>query len=107
MEEQEGSCSFGDGQTIRLYKGGAGATVAFWYSVTAEGGLFEREKQILFAYGSPVISSLSCEESRVELEGVQFRAVLEAEDIKDMRENPRQYWKGRLRSANDSAEKAA
>lgn len=106
MEQQASSCSCADGLIIRLYKGEEGATVAFWYTVTAEGGLFEREQQILFAYDSPVISNLSCEEGRVHLDGGAFRATLNSEDIKAMRQRPRHYWKGQLRSANNNGEPA-
>jgi len=43
MEEALTSCRTEDGRIFRLYRGNGGATVAHWYTVTAEGGLFEGE----------------------------------------------------------------
>jgi hypothetical protein len=100
MEEEQSSCSLGNGQVLRLYKGGGDATVDFWYTVTEEGGLFERGKQIVFSHGSPILSSLSCEESRVHIDGNTVSLLLSPEDISALRRSPRQYWKGKLESGS-------
>src|SRR5688500_4068519 len=85
MEEEQSSCTLANGQVLRLYKGGGGATVDYWYTVTAEGGLFEREKQIVFAYSSPALSSLSCQDSRVRIEGSAVSILLGPEEVAALR----------------------
>lgn len=100
MEEEQSSCTLANGQVLRLYKGGGGATVDYWYTATAEGSLFEREKQIVFAYSSPVLSSLSCEDNRARIEGSAVSLLLGPEEVAALRKSPRQYWKGKLESAS-------
>lgn len=50
---------------IRLYQGNAGATVAYWYSVTFDNGKFPTEKQIFHTYAYPSIQSIDCRPDEV------------------------------------------
>jgi hypothetical protein len=60
----------GSGETIRLYRGDGGATVAYWYSATMDSGLFARERQFFFAYSSPQIENVRCLNRQVTLVGL-------------------------------------
>jgi hypothetical protein len=69
VESEIAVCSLpGDAGTIRLYKGGGGATVASWCSVTYEaGGWFSHEHQIYCT--TDVISGIKSEGDSIVLSG--------------------------------------
>ena len=96
MEEQISSCSTSEGNEIRLYRGNGGATTAYWYTVISEGGLFEREKQILFTYSSPEITSIDCEGAALNVSGRAYSAKFSSDQLAVLRQAPHVYWRGKL-----------
>lgn len=96
MEERLTSCTTASGTTFRLYRGNGGATVAYWYTVTSESGLFEREKQIFFAYAAPELSSISCDGGQLKLHGASLNESFSDAQIHALRTKPITYWKGKL-----------
>jgi hypothetical protein len=67
FEREVRRCRLPDGDLVRLYEGNGGATTAFWYTVTHDGGWLSPERQILFSYGSPEVQEIGCSPVGVEL----------------------------------------
>ena len=65
LEQRITRCTVEENAEISVYEGNAGATTAYWYSVTADFGLFAAEKQFLFTYGIPVVDSVECSTTSV------------------------------------------
>lgn len=98
METLVQSCATREGTIIRLYVGNGGATTAFWYTLTTESGFFFREKQVLFSYGMPEFSAITCGEKSVAVSGTSSSITLTENDLADLRGNPRSYWKGNIKT---------
>ncbi|MGE0498653.1 MAG: hypothetical protein AB7I35_07200 [Ramlibacter sp.] len=96
MEDQLSSCNLPSGAVVRLYKGNGGATTSYWYSLTHEGGLFEREKQIAFAYSSPVFTAVACNGDEMTLSSSASDESFTAAQLGDLRQHPKIYWKEKL-----------
>jgi hypothetical protein len=94
-ETLQSECTLVGGTRVRWYEGNAGATVSFWYSVTAEppGG---DEKQLFYTYAYPSIVSVACEGDRVvaTLEGAPAESWLEPEAVAQSRSGARGYYRG-------------
>lgn len=67
FEREIRRCRLPTGDLIRLYEGNGGATTAFWYTVTHDGGWSSPERQILFSYGSPEVKEITCGQAGLEL----------------------------------------
>jgi hypothetical protein len=67
FEREIRRCRLPNGDLVRLYEGNGGATTAFWYTVTHDGGWLSPERQVLFSYGSPEVKEIACGPSGVEL----------------------------------------
>jgi hypothetical protein len=89
----------GAGEIVRLYEGNGGATTAFWYTVTHEGGWSSPERQIFYTYSIPEIRRVECRKGAVEIrfwDGFEEnRESLEIDRIrKDLRARPLGWWMG-------------
>ena len=83
------------GERIRLYEGNGGATVASWYSVTIDPGIFARERQFFYAYSSPQIDTLRCENGEVVLVGLDQSFSFPIEKIyREMFDKPMVLYRG-------------
>lgn len=68
FERELQRCSIpGSSEVLRLYEGNGGATTAFWYTVTFDGGWLSRERQIFYSYGNPEVKRIACREDAVDL----------------------------------------
>ncbi len=94
LERVTAECRTAAGTVVRVYEGNGGATSAYWYTVTAQGGFYTPERQVLFAYGSPVIDSLSCGGDGVRLVAQTRTLTMSEADIARLRHEPRTYWRG-------------
>src|SRR5262245_62058671 len=96
FEERQDSCTEPtSGTDFTLYRGNGGATVAFWYTVTANPLGLARERQVFFSYSSPVITGLTCAPKSIELVSDPSNIMLDMEHLEDLREHPLAYWEGR------------
>lgn len=95
MEELVQSCTSG-GTTFRLYVGNGGATTAFWYTITMDGGFPSREKQVLFSYDTPELSAITCGEQSFVVSSSGGNIPVTAEDLLAFRDTPRAYWRGTI-----------
>ena len=83
------------GERIRLYRGDGGATVAYWYSLTMDPGMFARERQFFYAYSSPQIDNLRCENGEVTLVGLSQSFSFPVEKIyREMFDRPMILYRG-------------
>lgn len=98
MEELVQSCATQDGTSIHLYVGNGGATTSYWYTVTTENGFLSREKQVLFSYDTPQLSAIDCGENSLTVSSTSGNIILASEELDDLRNNPRLYWRGKLDS---------
>lgn len=104
METLVGECRLAAGDVVRLYRGSGGATTSFWYSVTFDGGLLGRERQVVFAYAKPEVRGIQCAEDSVEVMGDAPRASYSRADLSRLQENPRTYWRGELRDTTEATQ---
>jgi len=90
------SCALNDGTVIRLYRGNAGATVAFWYSVTDDPPGFSPERQIIFSYSEPELASLTCGTDKFDVESPD-RAPIETPitATERLHAEPLAFWRGK------------
>lgn len=84
-----------EGWTVRLYQGQPDATVAFWSSVTVAGHGLD-EKQVLYAYGTPLYEQLACTDAGAVLTGAgEPPRTLPVTQLQGLRTKPLRFWKGR------------
>ena len=100
MEVEIDRCTTPSGTTLRLYKGNGGATTSYWYTLTSEPGLFSREKQIVFSYGSPEFISVSCTNDQIILVGPKTIIRFGKSEMAAMRERPMSYWQSQQKNAS-------
>ena len=94
MERLIGSCVTQDGVAASLYRGEAGATVGYWYTVTTSRSPDMPERQIFFSYSTPVVSSVSCVAGRIELATSAGLERFSDEEATALRDSPRSLWHG-------------
>ncbi len=99
MEELVQSCTTPNNIIVRLYTGNGGATTAFWYTVTTSKGFLSREKQIIFSYSSPVLSSISCVMDIVTITSSSGNIILTGSELTTLRNNPVSYWRGKTKES--------
>ena len=95
MEELLGCCRTTESVIARLYQGNGGATTSFWYSVTLEGDMLGKEKQIFFSYAAPQLQKLECVENTVLIKGEGFSRPIQVTDFQRLRDEPTQFWSGK------------
>lgn len=96
LEELLDSCSLGAKALVKLYRGNAGATVAYWYSVTAQGSHRGAERQVLFSYSAPAFQSLRCQDERVVVASDRDSITLSLSELPALRQEPRAFWRGHV-----------
>src|SRR5215831_3334755 len=94
-EELISSCALNDGTAIKLYRGNAGATVAFWYVVTDDPPGSSPEREIIGSYSEPEMLSLTCGTDKVAVnvsEGAPIETAITA--LERLRTEPLNFWRG-------------
>jgi hypothetical protein len=95
METLTAACHTAAGVEARLYEGNGGATVAYWYTVTARGASLGGERQIFFSYRSPVVDRITCPGDGIVLwSGESSIASLSGAGLAAATDRPIQYWSG-------------
>ncbi len=95
-EKLVASCSTAEGTVARLYRGEAGATVPFWYSVTVQRA-YRLEKQVLYAYRTPPLERIECRGPDLWVQGQDFTEHLPAAKLEKLQSSPLTYWNGERR----------
>lgn len=93
-EELSQECATPDGTIVRLYVGNAGATTSFWYSVTTEYGFWSLEKQVMYAYSGPKLTSIACGKDHVIISSPNYEFSFTEAELHSLREAPRAYSAG-------------
>ena len=93
-EELTQTCTTPDGTTVRLYVGNAGATTSFWYSVTTGAGFLSLEKQVMYAYGSPKLSAITCARNLITIFSPEQEFSFTEAELLVLRDTPRAYSQG-------------
>jgi hypothetical protein len=88
-------CKADSGLLVRLYEGNGNATVANWYSVTTELGLLKPERQVLFAYSSPIIRSVACESGAIQIRSDSSALSYSETSMLARRGTPQAFWRGK------------
>ena len=94
-EELLGMCKTNELVTARLYQGNGGATTSYWYTLTLEGDVLGKEKQVFFSYALPRLQNVECAEDAVVINGDRFVRRIEVTEFQSLREKPTQFWSGR------------
>jgi hypothetical protein len=89
-------CQSTSGVRFRLYRGEAGATVAFWYSVTAQHLPSTAERQIFFSYSTPVATKIVCGPSSLEIDTEEGKYLAAEADVPNLVESPMFLLRGQL-----------
>lgn len=94
MERLAHDCTLPSGLTARLYEGNGGATTAFWYSVTVEGGLFQPERQVFFAYSEPSVERIACQPGEILVVASAGVHTIKEHELSALRKEPVTFWRG-------------
>jgi len=92
LEHLLAQCATFSGDVVRLYEGNGGATTNYWYTVTVTPRSFASERQILFAYGSPVLRGLTCGAEAVHIETDAAPISIPESKFAHLHERPRALW---------------
>ena len=77
------------GIKIMLYRGEPGATVSYWYSVTAE-LTGTKEKQIFYTYSEPDITSIECVNGKLEVLMSKYpKQIFDSREILELIKHPK------------------
>jgi hypothetical protein len=96
MEALLSECQTPSGARFRLYRGEAGATVAFWYSVTAQPLPSSTERQIFFSYSKPVATEIVCGPSSLEIDTEGGKYLAAEADVSNLVQRPMVFLRGQL-----------
>jgi hypothetical protein len=94
QEKLLSQCVTANGMTVRLYEGNGGATTAYWYTVTTQGGVLDPERQVLFTYASPALESVACAGSGIRVAGELRTFSFPEVQIRALRDQPLALWRG-------------
>lgn len=95
MERLIKECDLGQALKARFYRGEAGATVAYWYSVTVQSSEF-KERQIFYTYSEPEITSIECSASSLNVVLDKYpKQVFDLEAISSLKEHPKGFLRGK------------